>query len=526
LILVAPALGGLVILTGALLAQRTLPKIAGTHRIPNLHGPVTVARDRRGVPHLYASDDHDLYIAQGYVTAQDRLWQILLRRQAARGQLTDWLGTNARPTDQALGRENLMAQAGAYLPTLEVDTLDALQAYAIGVNACIQTCPVPPELTLLKLQGKLGQIEPWTATDSMALALLALWAQEQSPELRQELLARVGIARTQDLWPQDAILPHFTLPTDPAVRQVMQLGGLGLLRDEQVAASVPGLPAPWYMTSLHSEGTTLAGGTWPGLPGVMVKQALPPSPSPYQGEKSVLIKHLLTLPPEDWLQIRVHGMLRQWDFDLSGKTRLGNASAAVYQTWTWYLARDVLQDELGPELLARYWATGLAPEMLARLVERPTDPWWDDATTPRLETRDDLLRRTYAEALDYLGRHYGDLHTIWEWDTMHAAQFDHALGAMGALARQLNRTVKLGDDAPFEPTRPGSSYDTFRPVLIPSLQINQNRFSLAGGQSGNPFSPHYADLLALWARGEFVRLQDATRPEDMKDVEGVLVLAP
>jgi acyl-homoserine lactone acylase PvdQ len=528
--LIALALGALVILAGALVAQRTLPKTTGTHRIPQLHRPVTVVRDRLGVPYLYASDNHDLYIAQGYVTAQDRLWQILLRRQAARGQLTDWLGINAQSADQALGRENLMAQASAYLPTLKVDTLNTLQAYAIGVNACIQTCPAPLELTLLKIQGRPQQIEPWTATDSMALTLMMLWVQEQQPgaELRQELLARVGITRTQELWPQDALLPPFALSTDPAVRQAMQWGGLGLLRDEQ-AASKPLLPAPWYMASLHSEGTTLAGGTWPGLPGVMVKQAFPPNLSPQQ-EESVLIehlvKHLLALPPEGWLQTRVHGMLRQWDFDLSGETRLGNASAAVYQTWTWYLARDVFQDELGSELFSRYWATRLAPEMLARLVERPADPWWGDATTPQLETRDDLLRRAYVEALDYLGRHYGDLHTIWEWNTMHAAQFDHALGDTWLLAKWLDRTANLGDNAPFDPTRPGSSYNTFRPVLIPSLQINQNRFSLAGGQSGNPFSPHYADLLALWARSELVSLQDVTRPEETKDVEGVLVLTP
>jgi len=53
-----------------------------------------------------------------------------------------------------------------------------------------------------------------------------------------------------------------------------------------------------------------------------------------------LVKHLLALPPEGWLQVRVHGMLRQWDCDLSGRTRLGNASAAVYEAWVWHLARD------------------------------------------------------------------------------------------------------------------------------------------------------------------------------------------
>jgi penicillin amidase len=248
-------------------------------------------------------------------------------------------------------------------------------------------------------------------------------------------------------------------------------------------------------------------------------------------EASVLIGHLLELPPEGWLQVRVHGMLRQWDYDLSGKTRLGNASAAVYEVWVWYLARDTFQAELGPDLYARYWATGLAPQALARLAEKPDDPWWDDVTTPQRETRDDILRRAYAEALEYIGRHYGDLHTIWEWDAMHVARLRHPVGDVWPLSWLLDRTVNLGGDAPFDPAQPDDPLNAYAPVLIPSLRINRHgdgglRIALAGGQSGNPFSPHYADLLTLWARDEFVPLQDATRPQDLKEVEGVLVLTP
>jgi penicillin amidase len=238
-----------------------------------------------------------------------------------------------------------------------------------------------------------------------------------------------------------------------------------------------------------------------------------------------LVEHLLALLPEGWLQIRVHGMLKQWDFDTSGKTRLGNASTAVYNAWIWYLARGTFEDELGPDLFARYWATGLAPQVLAKLAEKPDDPWWDDVATPQRETRDDIIRRAYAEALDYLGRHYGDLHTIWEWDTMHAARFRHPLDAWWS-SWLLDRAGKLGGEAPYDPAQPGNSYDAYGPVLIPSLRIDQNGFALAGGQSGNPFSPHYADLLDVWAQGRTVPLQDAARPQDLRDVEDVLVLMP
>jgi acyl-homoserine lactone acylase PvdQ len=354
------------------------------------------------------------------------------------------------------------------------------------------------------------------------------WTQSQQAdrELQGALSARVGPARAIELIAASAPLGP-TPPVDPAVRQAMQWVGLPLTRgDPPMVASAPGLPAAWYMAALHSENGTTAGATWPGLPGLLVDQTAPiPDPSPSKGPAGALIEHLLALPPEGWLQVRVHGMLRQWDQSLSGNTRLGNASAAVYEAWAWHLACDTFQDELGPELSARYWATGLAPQTLMELAEKPDGPWWDDATTRPVETRDDLLRRAYAESLNDLGRHYGDLHTIWEWDTMHTARLYHPLSDAW-YGPAFGRTVKLGGDAPFDPGRPDDPLNAYAPVLIPSLRIHDQGFALAGGQSGNPLSPHYADLAAVWARGQSVPLQEAARPQDLKGGEGVLVLTP
>lgn len=519
-------LAGIAIYLGVSLARSTLPQISGTVTISGLHGPVTIVRDRWGVPYIFAGDDHDLLVAQGYVTAQDRLWQMLLRRQAARGRLSDWLGAKATQADQVL---SYAYPATAHLPRLDAKIGDALEAFAVGVNVCIQTCPAPLELELLRRQGKLDRIERWSPEDSLALARMALWAQERQvgADWPAALSARIGVTRTAQLWPEGAALTGPGWPADPAVRQALQWSGIGLWSAEfQVAASTPGLPAPWYLVSLHSERTLLAGGTWPGWPGVVITQTAP-LPDPYLSrEERDLLEHLLALPPQNWLQTRVHGMLRQWDLDTSGKTRLGNASTAVYQVWVWHLARDTFQDELGPDVFTRYWATGRALQALAGLIEKPDEVWWDDVTTPPRETRDDVLRRAYAEALDDIGRHYGDLHTIWEWDTMHTAQLRHPLGGAWLLSLWLNRAIKLGGNAPFDPSSSNDSYQAYAPMLIPSLQIERNGFALAGGQSGHPFSPHYADLLEMWARGQTVPLQDIARPQDVKDVEGMLVLVP
>jgi acyl-homoserine lactone acylase PvdQ len=401
-----------------------------------------------------------------------------------------------------------------------------LEDYALGVNACLAACPEPPELALLQLHSKATQVPAWTTTDSLAVAVMMQWAQTQQSDvgLREELVSRVGATHASDLWPEGTALIDPTPPVDLAMRQVLQLASISLVEGNRVA-SEPGLPTAWYVATLRSGHIAVAGGTWPGVPGVMMKAAI--GRAPYQNAPHCdLVKHLLALPPEGWLQIRVHGMLRQWDCDLSGKTRLDNASSAVYEAWVWHLAHNTFQDELGANLFARYWATGFAPQVLARLAEKPDDLWWDDVATPQRETRDDILRHAYAGALQDLGRHYGDLHTIWEWDIMHAAEFRHPLGDTWPLPWLLDRTVKLGGDAPFDPAHLADPVNPYASVLISSFQIGDGGFALAGGQSGNPFSPHYADLLTLWVRGQPIPLQDAARPQDLKDVEGVLVLVP
>lgn len=520
---------GLIILAGTRVARLTLSRVSGAIRLTDLHSSVTVARDTWGVPYLYSADEHDMAIAQGYVTAQDRLWQMLLRRQAARGQLTAWLGAQAARPDEILRRESFASQADVASSSLETATLASLRAYTAGVNACLQTCPQPLELELLKRQGKVSQIEPWTVADSVSLALMLKWAEEQqtSISLLQALTERLGQARAVELWPEDTPPDPLVPSADSAMRAVLRWTGLRLVQDgPRSSMTEPGLPVAWYVAVLHSERSAVSGATWPGLPGVIVDHINADWPTHVPEQQHILIQYLLALPPEGWLQSRVHGMLRQWNYDLSGQTRLGNASAAVYQVWLWYLARDTFQDELGTELFNRYWVAGLAPQALARLSTRLDHPWWDDVTTPKRESRDDTMRRAYAEALSYLGRHYGDLHTIWEWDTLHAAHFRHPLGETWPLAQLVDRTLNLGGDAPFDPGRVGNAYAAYMPVSIPAVQINENKFALAGGQSGNPFSPHYVDLLPLWQRGQTVPLQDATRPEDLKDVEGVLVLTP
>ena len=123
-----------------------------------------IKRDARGVPFIDAANEMELYFAQGYATASDRLWQMDFLRRTARGELAEIFGAGAVEVDK-LHRvygfrrvaEDLLARASAH-------TREVLESYARGVNAFIAQCALPLEFQALRYQPG-----PWTAVDSVAL---------------------------------------------------------------------------------------------------------------------------------------------------------------------------------------------------------------------------------------------------------------------------------------------------------------------------------------------------------------------
>ena len=120
------------------LARESLAKISGELRVPGLKASVEVIRDRWGVPHIYAQNTDDLFFAQGYVMAQDRLWQMeMWRREREAG----WRRSSGRRRSSAIGRRGMLKYRGpmddrewtSYHP----DGKRIFTAYAAGVNAFI-----------------------------------------------------------------------------------------------------------------------------------------------------------------------------------------------------------------------------------------------------------------------------------------------------------------------------------------------------------------------------------------------------
>jgi penicillin G amidase len=181
--------------------QNSLPQLDGAVALPGLAAPVTIQRDTHGVPHIRATSLDDLLFAQGFVTAQDRLWQMDSLRRHASGNLAEILGPSLLPHDRLQRTLQLRNSADRALTTLPPDQLHQLERYAAGVNAsiAIQRAHLPLEFRLLRYEPA-----PWTPRDTLLIGLVMfqdLTTSFTSELSREALTARLPTHLVSDLYP-------------------------------------------------------------------------------------------------------------------------------------------------------------------------------------------------------------------------------------------------------------------------------------------------------------------------------------
>jgi penicillin amidase len=166
LILLVAALGLLWLRSAA---HAALPQVDGDLQINGISAPVTVRRDVHGVPHIEATTQQDLFVAQGYVTAQDRLWQMDMFRRNANGQLAEVLGSSLVKHDTAQRMLGFGATARRVYANLPADDRARYDAYARGVNLYIaqHRGTLPPEFKLLFYRP-----QPWSGADSIGIGMM------------------------------------------------------------------------------------------------------------------------------------------------------------------------------------------------------------------------------------------------------------------------------------------------------------------------------------------------------------------
>ncbi len=283
------------------LVRRPLPRTRGTLKIAGLHAPVTVIRDVWGVPHLYAKNEHDLFLAQGYVHAQDRLWQMEFQRRLGYGQLAELFGPIALGTDRFTRILGFGRVVRTEAEQLDGPVRDALSAYVAGVNQFIERNQrrLPIEFGLLRFQPR-----PWQITDvlvwskMMALNLSGNWDMEL---LRARIVAAVGEERAAQLDPSYPDDHPLTVPPDidytPDVGEdalrladdarpftgntpfgqgsnAWVVGGARSATGKPLLANDPHLgiqvPSLWYEMHLSSDDLQVTGASIPGSPGIVI----------------------------------------------------------------------------------------------------------------------------------------------------------------------------------------------------------------------------------------------------------------
>ncbi len=310
-------LGGVALIVGWWIIHHSLPALDGSVQVPGLKDAVMIDRDHWGRPWIRAKSVHDLVTAQGYVMAQDRLWQMDLLRRAAAGDLAEIFGEVALSFDEenrTLGMRQAAERAAANSPP---DIRNLLDSYARGVNQYINQhrSRLPMEFALLRYQPR-----PWTPADTYLISLYmyktltSTWKEKLD---RQWVAQKVGPERAQQMFaslsPQDHfIVGGFVLrrseasltaprlaPPDapPFITQEWDSARAILAQFEEESSQIIGsnnfvvsgahtasgkpllandthlqlsVPALWYVIHLTAPGWNVAGFALPGAPLVII----------------------------------------------------------------------------------------------------------------------------------------------------------------------------------------------------------------------------------------------------------------
>jgi penicillin amidase len=273
------ALGG-VALYAVHTVRASFPVTSGEVEVPGLAASVTVTRNDLGIPDLYASSLEDLFFAQGYVHAQDRFWEMDVRRHITAGRLSEMFGADQVSTDAFLRTLGWHRIAEQEVELVSDRSRRILDSYAAGVNAYLaerQGAQLSLEYAILGLQNPDYEPEPWTPADSVAWLKALAWdlRSNMDDEVERSIMAgSVGVDETERLFPpypyatnrpiveggavvdgvfeQDAPSSAGTAAASagPAIRRaLLDVASVGKLLDPWLGPSGPGIGSNSWVVS-------------------------------------------------------------------------------------------------------------------------------------------------------------------------------------------------------------------------------------------------------------------------------------
>ncbi|MDZ5474516.1 penicillin acylase family protein [Bacillus sp. 31A1R] len=271
---------------------RSLPKTTGEVKISTLDNVVEVIRDTHGVPHIKAASERDLFIAQGYVQAQDRLFQMDLSRRQASGRLSEVVGEAAVDRDKYFRTLGLRRAAELSLKQYSGVPLQSLEWFAEGVNQYINELRDSGKWPIeFKLMGY--EPEDWTPVDSLTIGKFMgfdLGGHWEDQAFRHYLLQNFPEEKAYDLFPSypkdapfilskeeldveasfaSAVIPHeFNGSNNWVVSGEKTASGKPLLADDPHLSLAT--PSIWYQMQLEAPTFNVSGVIFAGIPGIIL----------------------------------------------------------------------------------------------------------------------------------------------------------------------------------------------------------------------------------------------------------------
>ena len=510
-------------------------QVTGEFEISGLTAPVRVARDRWGVPHIYAESQNDLFVAQGFVQAQDRLFQMDLWRRSAQGRLSEVFGSNFAGRDAMTRRIQYRGDPAAEWASYGADTKEIATAFVAGVNAWVAVARERPSEEF-QLAGWTPDF--WSAADLLNRTDAFLASGDALDEVARndlsyvigDAIRRVGTAPFFIGLEGSTPAPPSRASPPPAPAAVSKETEAARQRSNslsQVSAASgvltfteadDGLSSPSrrYFVHLHAPAWNVIGATRPWLPGVAVghNERVAWGMAPYAADTQDLRAEPLGAPTltnaKDTLAIlgrnepvefdsqftpdgvvvttdkeRGVAYVLRWSGTQPGaaaelaslalnRARNGNEFRSALSRWKMPLRQFVYADADG------HVASQVAGLIPIRIGER-----WQGWMT-----LDDLPHRAGSPGSSV---HVSDAREKPAADAQ--ASFGHVLGVNQNARARLNigPFARPADDGPVRGALEPAGWDRSRAMNAP-------------GQSESPASPHFADMAGLWSKGEMFPL--------------------
>jgi len=301
--------------------KASFPETSGEIKLSGLNAPVRVVRDKMGIPHIYASSLHDLFMAQGFVHAQDRFWQMDFWRHIGSGRLSEMFGKGQLDTDAFLRTLGWRQIAEKEFETLDPESRSILTAYSDGVNAYLKDrsgTQLSLEYGILGLLTPSYKPEPWTPINSLT------WAKAMAWDLRGNMgeeIERAILLKTLTQEQVNQLYPPY--PSDHPII-VSQIGDLSASPQTSPARQALDATSSFSSTNLEFvsrklaslDGVLGAAGSFIGSNNWVVSGKLSASGKPLLANDP----HLSIQMPSIWYQIGLHCAPKSADcpFEVAG----------------------------------------------------------------------------------------------------------------------------------------------------------------------------------------------------------------